>query len=362
MTLRHLVLSIITCFFVSGLVAQPDVFFQIRNTQVVNNTYSFDVHMRASQSGTYHSRGQVYFFYNPSAFGNTVVQNNKVTVTEMDLLTEPDLFGGTKYLTINVVDNGNRVAVTWQMVYQTIPASSLTHTMVPDTFTPLYHFEMVMQNTSLASGVYLDYALMGSQQYYLYPNEITEQQYNFPLPVSWTHFSADKVHDRNVELSWGTESETNNAWFEIEKARGDGDFEMIGRVEGAGTSFTVNDYRFLDQTGMDKRNIYRIKQVDLDGNYSYSEVIEVTFGYFGKDKFSAFPIPLQDKLTLQAYAKEEVPYYYCICDVYGKQIMGGVLGAFEQQTSFSVADLAPGSYLLTIQSPGRQQQVIRLSK
>lgn len=359
---RHLVFFLICMCLGSGLLAQPEVYFIIKNTKVVNSTFSFDVHMRASQSGTYHSRGQIYFFYSQAAFGNTIVSNNNIAVTEMDLLTEPDLFGGTKYQTVNVADNGNRVAVTWQMIYQAIPASSLTHTIVPDTFAPLYHFEIDIQTPGASPGVYFDYTLMGSQQYYLAPNTTVETQYTFPLPVSWTYFTAKKVLNRNVELAWGTESETNNALFEIEKDKGNGVFEIIGEVEGGGTLRSGKDYNFLDLTGMGNRNAYRIKQIDLNGNYSYSEVIEVIFDYFGRDKFTAFPIPLEDKLTLMAEAKEEIPYQYRITDVYGKEVLRGMLGAYERAVDLPVADLAPGSYLLIIQSPDRQQHVIRLSK
>jgi hypothetical protein len=362
MKLRHLVLLCFCLIFQSVLFAQPEVYFDIRNNQIVNNTLSFDVYMRASQSGTYHSRGQVYLFYNPAAFGSTVVVNNNVTVTELDLLTEPDIFGGTKYLTVNIADNGNRVAVTWQMVYQAIPASSLTHTVVPDTFAPLYHFEMEVLDPAASPGITFDYSLMGAQQFYLAPNTTTELQYTFPLPVSWTYFTAEKILDRDVELRWGTEEETNNVLFEIEKDRGDGKFEVVGEVAGAGTVQSFQEYVFVDRTGMGNRNAYRIKQIDLNGNFSYSETLEVVFDYFGSDKFEAFPVPLQHKLTLLAEAKEEIPYQYRITDIYGKVFLSGTLGAYERATDIDVAHLTPGSYLLVILHPDRQKYIIRLTK
>lgn len=344
------------------LTAQPEVFFEIRNGTIANGKYSFDIFMRASQGGTFHSRGQVYLFYNTSAFGNVIVANNRLAHTEMDLLTEPDLFGGTKYQTVNVTDNGNRAVITWQMVYQSIPASNLTHTVVPDTFTPLYHFEMEMVNTSVVPVVSFDLNLMGAQQFYLVPNGVNEIQYSLALPVNWSYFDAEKIEDRNVELRWATESETNNDFFEVEKDRGDGVFEAIGRVDGNGTTLSSNAYVFLDETDMGNRNAYRIKQVDLDGNFSYSETVEVIFDYFGRDQFKVFPVPMREKLTLLAAAKEERPYPYRVTDIYGKEMLKGVLGTFSRAEDIPVGHLPRGNYLLVVDGPGQLQYTFRLSK
>ncbi|MFK7969592.1 MAG: hypothetical protein AB8F95_04450 [Bacteroidia bacterium] len=344
------------------LFGQPEASFEFRNTRTSNGVYSFDVFMKASQGGTFHSRGQIYFFYNQAAFGNTVVANGRVNHQQLFLLNEPDPFGGTKYQTVNITDNGSRIAVTWQMVYSGIPATSLTHTILPDTFTPLYHFEITMANPNIQPGIFFDISLMGAQQFYVMPNGTVETQYTMTLPVSWDYVQAEKMLNRNVELKWATTQETNNDYFEIEKALGNGQFQKIGQIDGSGTNPTGNSYSFLDQSAMASRNAYRIKQIDLDGQFSYSEVVEVSFEYLGQDKFKVFPIPLQETLTLLAEAREEVPYTYRLTDLYGKEILRGTLDAFSSKADIPVGNLPRGNYILLVENPYKKQLTFRLSK
>ena len=345
------------------LLAQTEAYFEIRNTKRVGTVYEFDVHMRASQGGTFHSRGQIYMYYSQAAFGNTVVSNSKVTVTERDLLTEPDLFGGTKYQTVNVTDNGNRIAVTWQMVYQSIPASLLTHTILPDTFTPLYHFAIEMVNINASPGLHFDRALMGAQQFYLAPNTTNEVQYTMSLPVTWSYLEAEKIYNRDVKLRWGTEAESNNDYFVIEKdIYGDGVFTEIGQVAGSGSSSSMQAYSFLDQGEMGERNYYRLRQIDFNGSYSYSDILEVTFEYRGQARFRAYPVPMKDNLTLLAETKDEIPYRYRLLDVFGKEMLHGTLGAFERMIDIPVGHLPPGNYVLLVQGKNQRKHSFRLTK
>ena len=92
------------------------------------------------------------------------------------------------------------------------------------------------------------------------------------VPVELTSFSAI-VHNRDIILNWTTATETNNHGFEIEKLL-NSDWGLIGFVEGNGTTTEPKAYSFKDanlETGVHK---YRLKQIDLDGKFEYSEIVE----------------------------------------------------------------------------------------
>lgn len=91
------------------------------------------------------------------------------------------------------------------------------------------------------------------------------------LPVTFVSFSANRG-ERTVELVWNTVNENNNSHFEIERSANGSDWQTIGDV-AAGTNSLSNSYSFTDESAPAAQTEYRIRQVDLDGNYAYSKVV-----------------------------------------------------------------------------------------
>jgi len=110
-----------------------------------------------------------------------------------------------------------------------------------------------------------------------------------PLPVELTSVTAS-TSENKVTLNWQTTTEVNNYGFEIERCVAQisnlcHNWETIGFVEGHGNSNSPKDYSFVDSKtsevfknlgGFDGELQYRLKQIDFDGNYKYSDVVEVT--------------------------------------------------------------------------------------
>ncbi|HAP35443.1 MAG TPA: hypothetical protein DCQ28_05680, partial [Bacteroidetes bacterium] len=95
-----------------------------------------------------------------------------------------------------------------------------------------------------------------------------------PMPVELTSFTAI-AKEKNVELKWNTATEVNNYGFEIEKKRmkdelGNMNWEKIGFVEGNGTTNAPKNYSFTDKSAAGKIS-YRLKQIDRDGKFEYSQ-------------------------------------------------------------------------------------------
>ena len=98
-----------------------------------------------------------------------------------------------------------------------------------------------------------------------------------PLPVNITSFTGKNINNTYTELRWTTASETGNDYFDIERSSQGDNFAKIGTLKGAGTTALQQQYLFNDQDPADGINYYRLKQVDLDGHYTYSPVVAVRF-------------------------------------------------------------------------------------
>jgi hypothetical protein len=96
------------------------------------------------------------------------------------------------------------------------------------------------------------------------------------LPVSLMDLKAEK-HNNSIILSWATSSEINNDYFSIEKSEDGIHFSYIGKVNGHGNSSIIQQYYFSDYSPYNGLSYYRIKQVDYNGNTSYSNAIPVNF-------------------------------------------------------------------------------------
>ncbi len=103
------------------------------------------------------------------------------------------------------------------------------------------------------------------------------------LPVELTSFTAE-IAEKCVELNWRTATEVNNYGFEVERRgvsdrllEGDGHlaWTKIGFVEGNGTTNAPKSYSFTDKSA-NGINLYRLKQIDRDGKFEYSQTVEVT--------------------------------------------------------------------------------------
>ena len=93
------------------------------------------------------------------------------------------------------------------------------------------------------------------------------------VPVELTNFTAQVING-NVELKWTTATELNNSGFDVERSINDGAFESISFIPGAGTTTETQQYFYTDENiyGFLK---YRLKQIDFDGHFEYSQIISV---------------------------------------------------------------------------------------
>ena len=92
-------------------------------------------------------------------------------------------------------------------------------------------------------------------------------------------FNAEKYDDRSSLLTWRTETEINNDYFAIERSTDGVNFTELGQVEGAGSTTIPQSYEFIDNAPEFGDNAYRLRIVDTDGTFKYSEIRVLRFEF-----------------------------------------------------------------------------------
>ena len=118
------------------------------------------------------------------------------------------------------------------------------------------------------------------------------------LPVEMVYFRGEKTNEQ-VKLSWQTATELNNKGFEIQRsADGTNNWQSIGFVAAAGNTGLASTYYFTDRLPLSGINAYRLKQIDLDGNYKLSQIVILNFTGKG-GAISFYPNPAKNSIALQ---------------------------------------------------------------
>ncbi len=170
-----------------------------------------------------------------------------------------------------------------------------------------------------------------------------------PTPVELVDFSA-KMTGNSVELTWITAAEINNEGFEVQKSQDGIDWQAIAFVEGAGNTIQSQTYTFLDREIWSGTSLYRLKQIDFDGQFEYSNVVSVN-SETGTSQFSVqlYPNPTTHFITIET----SLGYQPVFLSIYNSN---GQLIANQQviDQSVDVSLLPQGTYLAKIQMPNNE--------
>ncbi|MDN5199954.1 DUF4347 domain-containing protein [Fulvivirgaceae bacterium BMA10] len=180
-----------------------------------------------------------------------------------------------------------------------------------------------------------------------------------PLPIELIEFNAVAV-EGEVKLDWKTASETNNDFFEIQRSEDGENWEVIGILDGAGTTSVVQSYDFTDQRPLFGQSYYRLRQIDFDGQFSYSWV-ETVYNEFGENNIDArlYPNPTsKDNMNLQVLTQNrENVVSVTLVDLMGKKFFEQKYDPSEfnkDQKIHTIAELRSGIYILIVEQGTKQ--------
>ena len=165
------------------------------------------------------------------------------------------------------------------------------------------------------------------------------------LPIELLSFEAN-CNKEATTLNWKTSSEINNDYFVIEKSIDGESFFSIGNVIGAGNSNSIIDYSFTDDDISNQTSYYRLKQIDFNGEYSYSNTIATSCS---SNNFNVYPNPASDIINIDFDNNETNQTYSAI--IYNS--LGQVIKKINLNQSFNSVDvrnLEKGFYQLQVLS------------
>jgi hypothetical protein len=166
-----------------------------------------------------------------------------------------------------------------------------------------------------------------------------------PAPVELAYFSANN-DDANVILTWQTASEQNNSHFSIEKSTDGSNFLEIGREEGQGTTLETPEYQFTDFAPSTGVSYYRLRQIDFDGNFTFSNIASADFK--GKEKTAIYPTPTTGRLNIKPLESFGPESDLMIFDKLGRLLKALSIDEDAEFLELDVTDLPVPTYFLKL--------------
>lgn len=180
-----------------------------------------------------------------------------------------------------------------------------------------------------------------------------------PIPVVLRNFNASMINCLPV-LTWQTESEINSDRYEIETSKSNtGNWTLLKTLPAKGYSSTKSNYRYTDLTTYTNNEniLYRIKMIDRDGKYSYTEVLSVKPSC-NSIEAGIFPNPVRDgnlNIKLKGFTYPvEVSLYAESGQLVSKHLL------FHDINHIKLANTPPGSYSLKLVDASGNERIIKV--
>jgi len=172
-------------------------------------------------------------------------------------------------------------------------------------------------------------------------------------PVELTSFTAIRIKE-GVTLLWETATEVNNYGFDIERSVDGRNWNKLWFVEGHGNSNSPKSYSFIDNELISRKIEYRLKQIDTDGSFEYSDVVEVLVD--GQTEFKLvqnFPNPFNPSTVIRYSLPEASEVNLSVFNSLGQEVVNLInerqeAGRFN--ITFNAANLPSGIYYYSIRA------------
>lgn len=169
------------------------------------------------------------------------------------------------------------------------------------------------------------------------------------LPVSIVYFKG-QISDDKVKLTWETANEINVDRYEVERSFNGTSYSKIGEVRAA----NAHTYNFTDNSDDNKgrRVYYRLKKLDKDGRFSYSEVLSLHISLH--TAFTVYPNPASSYLQLLLNNNMSGDVQITLTDATGRVVKQQTTHIANGSGKISIADIGAGNYVLKLNYNGGQ--------
>lgn len=171
------------------------------------------------------------------------------------------------------------------------------------------------------------------------------------IPVELSSFTAN-ANGSDVVLNWETASEKNNNHFVVERKTESNEFQVAGIVEGNGTTDKTSKYSFVDSDLKSGNYTYRLKQIDYDGTFEYSGLVEVNVNAPAEYSLEQnYPNPFNPSTKINYLLKETAQVDLSVYNLLGqkvKTLVNEKKEAGSHTVSFNAGELSNGLYIYKI--------------
>lgn len=172
------------------------------------------------------------------------------------------------------------------------------------------------------------------------------------LPVELTSFTAS-LNDKDIILNWKTASETNNYGFEVQKSKDGVNYLTLGFVKGQGNTSSGASYSYIDR-GTEGKNYYRLKQIDFDGSFSYSNVVETeNYTVTGYRLYQNYPNPFNPitriSFNMAVAGEAELSVYNSLGEKVGTLLKSNI-SAGKHSVDFNAEGFSSGVYIYELRT------------
>jgi len=174
------------------------------------------------------------------------------------------------------------------------------------------------------------------------------------LPLKLVSFDATLLENKSVRLDWRTASELNNEFFFVERSKDGSTWEEVTKMHGAGTSDVLLDYTTLDVDPYEGHSYYRLRQIDFDGQYSFSDIRSVEIEPTDQLEVNVYPNPVAREVYVEGSSTELESIN--IYNVLGQNLVSEVSMRRDHSSRvvLDMSSLASGVYTLQTKSMARQ--------
>ena len=177
-----------------------------------------------------------------------------------------------------------------------------------------------------------------------YSNTIAVSTLNI-LPVNLLSFNVSKGNGAN-QLQWSTASEQNSKFFELLRSGNGSDFTTIAKINSNGSSSSTKTYQYNDNLTVNPAPVYyyRLKMVDLNGSFIYSDIVLIKNSKAGT--ITVYPNPSQDKIIINITDKNLLNTTASLSDISGKLLQKVIIT--QTATPINISNYTKGIYILRL--------------
>jgi uncharacterized protein (TIGR03790 family) len=231
---------------------------------------------------------------------------------------------------------------------------------------PMYADGYTLAESFFSASSYLSWmdVVVGDPKYRLVNTRIVSGQgssdttnASHPLPVEMTTFRATAANS-SVTLAWATATEVNNFGFDVERRYANGLWKKVGFIAGSGTSNLAHVYSYTDRTPMPGTIAYRLKQVDNNGAFAYSQEITAAVALPGRETsklLGNYPNPFNPQTMIKFQLYQSAMVSLKIYNTIGQEVatlVNGQMQEGEYEVPFSAGQLSSGMYITELRAGG----------